>query len=332
MKTPAFWYRPSDFRGYLLAPVGQLYRAAGMLRRAVTKPYRAPVPVICVGNVVAGGAGKTPTALALASLLQLRGSNPAFVLRGYGGLETGPLRVDPERHNVRDVGDESLVLACAAPCWIGRNRAAAVRAAVPHASHIIMDDGLQNPTVAPTKSLLVIDARTSLGNGHIIPAGPLRETLGDALKRIHAVLLIETHDNNTDAPQTMSAAERLKKELPATIPLFRAHLKAGLPENFSNDRACLAFAGIGHPDKFFNSCLEAGLKLAETRSFPDHHLFSGADLGALADHAMAHNLQLITTAKDWVRLPNAFRNNVAVLPVEMVFEDKESLLHLLLQP
>ena len=330
MKPPAFWSRPSGLASTLLAPLGQLYRAAGILRRVVTKPYRAKIPVICVGNVVAGGAGKTPTALALAALLQKQGARPAFVLRGYGGLEAGPLRVDPERHNVRDVGDEALVLACAAPCWIGRNRAAAIRAAEPHATHIIMDDGLQNPTVAPTKSLLVIDAAAGLGNASVIPAGPLREPLSDALKRVQAIILIDSlrhsRERGTPASRVGGMFESLRR---STIPTFHAHLKPSPPENFAEARPCLAFAGIGRPDKFFHSCLEIGLTLAETRGFPDHHLFTSTDLGTLADHAMAHNLQLITTAKDYVRLPDAFRKNVAVLPVELVFEKPQELLNLL---
>lgn len=315
MKTPAFWYRAFGWQAALLAPLGQAYRAAGKIRRFCATPYHPEIPTICIGNVVAGGAGKTPTALALAELLQRRGARPAFVTRGYGGLESGPLRVDTDRHNVRDVGDEALVLASAAPCWIGRDRAAAIRAAESHATHIFMDDGLQNPNVAPTASLLVIDGPSGIGNGQIIPAGPLRETLNDALNRVSAVLIIG-EDRHRVIP-------RLNK------PVLRAYFRSSLPDNVPIGRACLAFSGIGRPEKFYACCRDAGLNVAETRDFPDHHLFSEQELKALTDAAKARDLQLVTTAKDWVRLPNVFRAHAVVLPVELAFEDDDAVLRTL---
>lgn len=315
MKAPDFWYRPGGCKARFLAPLGQVYRAAGFLRRAVAAPYRPAIPLICAGNIVAGGAGKTPTALALASLLKLQGAKPAFVTRGYGGCEAGPLRIDPERHTAREVGDEALLLAQAAPCWIGRNRAAAVRAAAPHATHIILDDGLQNPTVAPSCSLLVIDGETGLGNGCLIPAGPLRETLADALKRVDAVVLI--------GEDTRDIEQRLTK------PVWRASLQPRLPDDFPRGLDYFAFAGIGHPEKFYASCREAGLNVVSTLDFPDHHPFSKKELADLAEHARVRKERLITTAKDWARLPAGFRAEVDVLPVELVFEDEAGLLHLI---
>ncbi len=307
MKAPAFWYQSAGPKAALLSPLGQLYRAGGKIRRAFANPYKAPAPVICVGNVVAGGAGKTPTALAFAHILQQQGGKPVFVTRGYGGMEYGPLHVDPERHNVRDVGDEALILACAAPCWIGRNRADAVRVAASNATHIIMDDGLQNPTVASTTSLLVIDGGVGLGNGQIIPAGPLRESLADALSRVAAVVMI--------GEDKQGLTPRLNK------PVLHARIMPRLPEDFSREKLCFGFAGIGRPEKFFASCREAGLTLVETRAFPDHHLFSEAELKEMVARADRDELRLITTAKDWVRLPDHYRAQVTVLPVELVFED-----------
>jgi len=319
MKAPAFWYGTAGIKAALLAPFGQLYRAAGAIRRVCATPYQAPIPVICVGNVVAGGAGKTPTALALAHMLQRQGARPAFVTRGYGGTERGPLRVDPARHTARDVGDEAMILANAAVCWIGGDRAATLRAAVASslATHIIMDDGLQNPTVAPTLSLLVIDGASGIGNGHVMPAGPLREPLEDALRRVAAVVMI--------GQETPEIAKRLTK------PLLRARLAPQLPEDFSREKPCLAFAGIGRPEKFFASCREAGLTLAVTHSFPDHHPYSDSELQTLCDEAARHGLRLMTTAKDWVRMPEPFRARITVLPVALVFEDEAAVVRILRQ-
>ncbi len=174
----------------------------------------------CVGNIVAGGAGKTPTALAIAELLKQSGARPVFVTRGYGGSERGPLQVDATGHTAKDVGDEALLLARVAPTWVGRDRAAAIRAAEHNASHIIMDDGLQNPHVHPDHALLVIDGESGLGNGHVIPAGPLRETFEEAIKRVAAIVLIGEHDmqNVTKRTQKPVIRARIRPELPADFP------------------------------------------------------------------------------------------------------------------
>jgi tetraacyldisaccharide 4'-kinase len=315
MKAPDFWYRPAGIEARLLAPLGQVYRAAGLLRRAGTTPYRAKIPLICVGNIVAGGAGKTPAAMALAELLKRQGGKPVFVSRGYGGSEPGPLFVDPGRHTAREVGDEALLLAGKAPCWIGRNRAAAVMAAEPHATHIILDDGLQNPSVDPSFSLLVIDGETGLGNGMLIPAGPLRETLADALKRVDAVVMI-----GEDKQYLASVINK---------PVLRAALQHRLPDGFPSDHDFFAFAGIGRPEKFYASCRAAGLNIVSTLDFPDHYMFSAKELADMADHTRMRYLTLITTAKDAARLPPAFREEVVVLPVELVFEDEAGMLRIL---
>ena len=318
MKAPLFWYRLAGLEAALLAPFGQIYRTAGRIRRIFATPYRAPIPVVCVGNVVAGGAGKTPTALALAHRLQRTGAKPVFVTRGYGGRERGPLRVDPLRHKAQDVGDEALILASAAECWIGGDRAATLRAAAEssQATHVIMDDGLQNPNVASTLNLLVIDGASGLGNSHIIPAGPLRESLEDALARVAAVVMI-----GQESPEV---ARRLMN-----VPVLRARLEPQLPKDFAREKPCLAFAGIGRPEKFFTSCREAGLTLALTRNFPDHHPFSEPELRKLCDEAARHGLRLITTAKDWVRLPDSYRASITVLPVALVFDDEDAVAEIL---
>lgn len=286
-----------------------------MRRLTAPLPYRSPVPVICIGNIVAGGAGKTPTALAIAALLRKQGHNPAFISRGYGGTIRRPIRVDLGLHNASDVGDEPLLLAAFAPCFIGRDRVATIKAAIAANTnapftHLIMDDGLQNPHIAPDVSLLVVDGSRSFGNGHVIPAGPLRETLAQALPRVTAVIIIGEDQHNV--AEIISHHQK-------DVQILRASLVPHLPAEFPRDRQFLAFAGIAHPAKFYASCREAGLELASTRDFPDHHAFSTAEIRELVDRAERGGCGLITTAKDAVRLPCPFRLQVQVLPIELVF-------------
>ncbi len=317
MKAPSFWYRKRGLLALLLAPFGQLYRCAGLLRRARATPYEASVPVICVGNIVAGGAGKTPTCLALYKLLhrQKPQQRIVFVTRGYGGTEKGPLRVDPKTHTAQDVGDEALLLARAAPCWIGCDRAAVIREAEKEADLIIMDDGMQNPHVAPTKTLLVVDGAVGFGNKQLIPAGPLRETLNDAFPRIDGIVMI-----GEDAHHTASYLGK---------PVVNATLKPGLSTAFLANPRVLAFAGIGRPSKFYTSCREAGLTLVETCDFPDHYAYTEQDLQKLSTQAQNLNVRLITTAKDLVRVPEAFRGQIGILEIELAFEDEGKALNLL---
>ena len=178
MRAPRFWFQAFGAKAFFLLPFALLWRLASFSRRLLARPYRSKKPVICIGNLVVGGAGKTPTALALAHLLQRQGQKPVFVMRGYGGNVEGPLQVDPESHSARDVGDEALLLSCSAPVWIGRDRAAAIKAAEKQASHIILDDGLQNPHIAPHLSLLVIDGAIGVGNGQVMPAGASQRNIG----------------------------------------------------------------------------------------------------------------------------------------------------------
>jgi tetraacyldisaccharide 4'-kinase len=317
MKTPSFWYQKPGALACALTPLATLYTAGSRLRRAVATPLHAAAPVICVGNIVAGGAGKTPTAIALGRLLRHEGYAPHFVSRGYGGAAQGPLLVDPQRHTAREVGDEPLLLAKRAPCWVGKDKAQTLHAAADEAAHaknglVILDDGFQNPTIAPDAALLVIDGATGLGNGKIVPAGPLRETLDTALARATAVVLI--------------GADEHKLLTRLTKPVFEARLRPHIPDDFPDLKPYLAFAGIGRPQKFFASCRDIGLRLAETHSFPDHHLYSDADIASLLAEADAKGLQLLTTTKDWVRLPDSAKLKVAALQVELTFRDPMALL------
>lgn len=313
MKTPGFWYAPDKrFLAALLTPLGVLYRAGYMVRRAFVRPAQScSVPLICVGNIVVGGAGKTPTAIALARQLLFAGARPVFVTRGYGGKMRGPLRVNLGMHSAADVGDEALLLASVAPCWIGRSRTQAIRFAEKEATHIILDDGLQNPALAPMLSFLVVDGAAGLGNGKLFPSGPLRETLHDAFSRVDAIVMI--------GQDKYRIGFCLGKEL------LKASLAPRVPSTLRPGTEVFAFAGIGRPQKFYDTCAQTGLNVVEKRDFPDHHVYTAREIDALGSAAAKKRLKLVTTAKDWVRLPEAFRKNVDIVHVDLLFEDKAAL-------
>jgi tetraacyldisaccharide 4'-kinase len=317
MRAPDFWREPqgplADLVAGLLTPVGAAVDAAGRLRRAMARPYRAPVPVICVGNLVAGGSGKTPVALALAAALAGRRIPATVVMRGYGGRLAGPLRVDPRIHDADLVGDEALLTAARARCWVARDRAAGVRRAVEDgAAAIILDDGFQNPHVAKDLSLVVVDAAYGFGNCRLIPAGPLRERIAAGLARADAIVLI-------GEPATTVCG------LPATDRLvLSATLEPVGGGQFAGVRV-VAFAGIGRPEKFFASLRGVGAQLAAERSFPDHHRYGGDELTALRREAASTGALLVTTRKDWVRLPPAERAGIAVLDVALRWRDERAL-------
>lgn len=310
MKAPSFWYRPAGTLAAMLSPLGDIYAAATRRRLATRPAYRPKVPVVCIGNVTAGGSGKTPLALALAKMLIELGRNPAFVSRGYGGKLKGPVKVDPARHTAADVGDEPLLLARQAPVWIARDRAAAARQAEQESSILILDDGLQNPSIAKDFSILVIDGETGIGNGLCIPAGPLREPLSNALKRAQAMVIIGKQDKQNLAAQ-------------AVCPVFRADFTPTNLDKLPRDRPFLAFAGIGRPEKFYATCREAGLHLAATRDFPDHHAFRQSDLDALAEESRRLGATLLTTEKDRARLPRNFAQSVHALRVDLVLDNRD---------
>ncbi|MFE1602822.1 tetraacyldisaccharide 4'-kinase [Methylobacterium sp. ID0610] len=315
MRPPGFWWSvPPALPARLLAPLGRLY-GRRVARRMARPGAEAPLPVICVGNVGLGGAGKTPTALAVAGLLREVGRSPAFLSRGYGGQLRGPVRVDPARHAAADVGDEPLLLARAAPTIVARDRVAgAALCAAGGAGVIVMDDGLQNPSLRKSWSVAVFDAAVGIGNGLPFPAGPLRASLAEHWPFIDAVLIIGAG----------AAGERVAAEAARHgRPVIRGSLRpdpaaaAGLA-----GQPVLAFAGIGRPEKFFDSLRAIGADLRATRAFPDHHAYGAADLAALERDAARAGLRLVTTEKDRVRLPAGAP--VAVLPVSLRLADADA--------
>lgn len=315
LNTPHFW-RSNGILSNILKPLSYLYATTHTLRHRYTHPFTAERPVICIGNVTAGGAGKTPVAIALSALLIAEGKKPAFLSRGYGGNHKGPHLVNPEIDTAQDVGDEPLLLSNYAPAWVSHDRIKGAEAAIAAgADVIIMDDGFQNPTLKKDFSLLVIDGHYGLGNGHVLPAGPLRETLENALKRAQAVVIIGQDSQN------------IAQQIPSMIPLLFATLEPTQPPDLTT--AYVAFAGIGNPDKFFTTLKASGCNLTATQPFPDHYPFTPTDIASLRARATALNARLITTEKDWVRIPNALREGITYMPVAIRWQEEEKLARLL---
>ena len=312
--APDFWARRGAL-SLLLAPLGCLYDAAGAARRTLTRPYRAPVPVICIGNLVAGGTGKTPVVANLARRLLARGVAVQILSRGYGGTLLGPVQVDPARHDAAEVGDEPLMLARGAPTWVARDRAAGARAAAAAgAQAILMDDGLQNPTLAKDLALVVFDGGYGFGNRRVMPAGPLRESIARGLARADAAVMLGA--DQTGAATRLGAMQVLAAEpQPATTDL------AG--------RAFVLFAGIGRPRKFFDHFARTDARIVAAHSFPDHHRYSESELTSLADAAKQANATLMTTEKDWVRLERSWRTRIQYLPLVIAWRDEAALDRLL---
>lgn len=323
MRTPSFWSEPRpSVPARLLQPAGALYGAATSLRMA-RQGVRLPARVICVGNLTAGGAGKTPVALALAALVPP--DRPiAFLSRGHGGAERGPLAVDPARHDARSVGDEPLLLARHRPTVIARDRAAGGRLCVDHGAKVIlMDDGLQNPSLIKDRRLAVVDGETGIGNGLCLPAGPLRAPLDRQWDWLDAVVLM---GEGTAGEGLADAAARRGKCI------FRARLETDLAPLSGESRPLLAFAGIGRPEKFFRALSATG-HLAASRVFADHHPFSEREATALLVKAEQGGFRLVTTEKDAVRLQTApegsarakLAASALALPATVRFEQPEAL-------
>lgn len=308
MRAPDFWGRDGGVLPMLLSPIAAIY--AGATARRMARPgWQAPVPVICCGGATAGGAGKTTLALDLGRRLAGLGVAPHFLMRGYGGSVKGPVRVRPEIHNSEAVGDEALLLAALAPTWVSADRAAGARLAVEEgAGAIIMDDGLQNPTLAKALSFLTIDGNFGFGNGRVIPAGPLREPVAKAAARCTAAVLI-------GADETGALAA-----LPPDLPVLRGDLAPGPEVEALSGENVFAFCGIANPRKFLNTLRLGGAVLAGSETFADHYPFDEGDMRALLDRAATLGAIPVTTRKDWVRIPPAFRAQVRVVSVELVWE------------
>ncbi len=321
MRAPGFWSRPPEAPGVLaglLAPASLVWRLGGWLRRIRTTPWHAPVPVIVVGNLTAGGAGKTPLVRALAARLADQGHPPTILSRGHGGRRAGPHRVDPARDTAADVGDEPLLLAQSHPVWIARDRAAGARAAVAAgAGLLLLDDGAQNPSLAKSLTLLAVDAEAGFGNGRVIPAGPLREPVREGLARADAAVLI--------GPDAARATLRASWPELARIPTLGARIAPAPTGLDLEGLPVVAFAGIGRPEKAFATLRDLGADLRATHPFPDHYTYPDAVLRRLVAEARGQGALLVTTEKDAVRLAPAWRREVLAVPVRLEPDSWEAL-------
>lgn len=325
-KTPDFWYpekqEPStpSLISLALMPLSWGYNWVRQNKNAKTQTRSVHIPVLCVGNIVAGGSGKTPTLLALHDLVKKESCiiNPFFLTRGYGGELFGPEQLTPQKHGVKQTGDEAQMLMQRAPTILSVNRyKGACLAQTKNADLLMMDDGFQNPGLYKDINILVIDGKSGFGNGHLIPAGPLREPVDEALARTHAIVLIGDDQH------------AIKQTLPAGLPVFSAHI-AG---TFKGDktRSYFAFAGLGHPFKFKKTLEKEGIKLSGFKSFPDHHPYTSNDLNALLQQAENQNARLLTTEKDIQRIPDAWREKIDYYPVRLIWENENQVMTFLEQ-
>jgi len=313
----------------LLAPVGRLYGSIVESRYRRAAPLRVPLPVICIGNFTAGGAGKTPLALQIARRLVAHGERPVFLARGYGGRQRGPAWVDRSLDTARDVGDEPLLLSGTAPTVVSRDRKAGaelIAGGGKPASVIIMDDGLQNPAIAKDLTIAVVDGRRGFGNGGVMPAGPLRAPLEFQLGLVDAIVV-----NGATAEGEASVGtihERLRRLFPG--PVLQADVAPSGDTAWLQGARVVAFAGIGVPERFFTLLERLGAVVVERRGFADHRAFSGLDAAELLAAATRHSAQLVTTEKDMSRLLGAtgrlatLREAARVLPVAMIFGERDA--------
>ncbi len=321
VKAPRFWQGGKrSLLATLLTPASWLWTGVGRSRRARTRPWVAPVPVICVGNLAVGGAGKTPTVAALARWFQARGHTPHILLRGHGGSlsSTGAHKVNPATHGVADVGDEALLHARIAPTFIAADRVAGARVATPGADLIIMDDGHQNPTLARDLSIIVIDLGFGLGHGRVMPSGPLREPASEGLARANAVIAI----GNGMVPRAIARS---------SLPVMKAHIVPDPSSMHLAGKRVVAVTGIGRPEKFTETLAEMRAEVTDLFAHPDHHVFSGDDILRAVDRARDRDAVAVMTAKDHVRLPPEARDLFQTVDIHLEFQ-RPDMLDALLEP
>lgn len=327
MKPPLFWLNPPETPGIaagVLWPLSCVWSVLDNRRWTRGAHQRLPVPVVCVGNINMGGTGKTPTVIEVVTRLIDLGKTPHIVSRGYGGTLQGPVQVRERGHLADEVGDEPLLLAAFAPCWVSKDRGAGAEAAVAAgADVIVLDDGMQNPSLAVDLTILVTDAQIGFGNQRVFPAGPLRQTVEAGLNRADLVLAIGTPANR----KKFFAGLNLPADLPAVEGALEP-LETGM--DWQGLRA-LAFAGIGRPEKFFDTLRSLGADIVATHSFADHQKLAPSMLRRMEGEADTLHAQMVTTEKDAVRLPASYRQKVLTLPVRLQLEDPEPLVEALQQ-
>ncbi len=318
LKAPKFWYLKRDtYLSNSLYPLSLLFRLGTKLRTFVSKEKFSELPIICIGNIVVGGAGKTPVSLKIGKMLIKAGYSPHFVSKGYAGIEKNNTLVK-KWHSPKSVGDESILLSEIAPTWIGINRNKSFSLAKDAgADCIIMDDGFQNPTIHKDFSIIVINGDQEFGNRRVMPSGPLRESINRGLSRTNLIIIIG------------KVSEELKSKIPNHIPLINASFVINNQNKIFKGQKITAFAGIAYPEKFFNSLKQQGAKIVREMIYPDHHIFDENDLLNLAEIANKTKSILVTTKKDYIRIPKSFHSLVNTLEGEIHFEDERLLLEIL---
>jgi tetraacyldisaccharide 4'-kinase len=327
LEAPFWWYRRKSALGSALAPLGRLYGRIAEKRYAEVEPYCSRLPVICIGNFTAGGGGKTPTAIAVAGLLKELGAKPAFLTRGYGGTSKGPVPVKPGR-SAEEVGDEPLLLAEVAPTMVSADRPEGAKAIeATDATVIVMDDGFQNPSLAKDLSLVVVDGGAGIGNGLIIPAGPLRAPLDAQIARASALIVIGDEERVAKLVEAFAAQAK---------PVVKARMVPRQDRRWLSVLPAIGFAGIARPSKFFATLRNEGARLIDTRAYPDHYRYSERQARSLLKEAKDYNAMLVTTEKDYVRLEGEPDSAVAELKhrcrpfaIRIEFSDKDAVKQLL---
>ncbi|MEE3000918.1 MAG: tetraacyldisaccharide 4'-kinase [Pseudomonadota bacterium] len=323
MRTPKFWYNQKNtIQSFILKPVSWIYGLARELIINHSKTWEAPIPIICVGNLVTGGQGKTPTALSICNALKHNNKIVHFISRGYRGANRGPLLVNPKSNTANEVGDEPLLLSEFAPTWVSANREAGIkRAYAMGAEIIVMDDGFQNPSVKKDLSIIVIDGEVGFGNGNLIPAGPLREEIANGLLRANFVVIIGK--DIFSLKDTLTSL--VSQTSPMPIKIYKAELKPNTNASLLNNEKVFAFTGIGRPEKFFNTLVDIGCNIIGKRDFADHHKYTEKEISNLLKIAKKENAKLVTTSKDYVRLNTSQQKNIIALPIKLHWSDSTAL-------
>ena len=312
LKAPKFWYKKKDtFLSNSLYPFSLLFRFGTKIRIFISTKQKSPLPVICVGNIVVGGAGKTPVSLKIGKLLIKSGYKPHFISKGYAGLINKSTLVK-SWHSATSVGDESILLSKVAPTWIGSDRNNSSKLAKKEgADCLIMDDGFQNPTIQKDFSIIVFNAAQEFGNKRVMPSGPLRESINRGLSRTNLVIVVG------------EISKELKHIIPKNIPIIEAKFEIKKENKNFKGQNITAFAGIAYPEKFFQSLKEQGGKIVKQITYPDHYIYTENDLLALAETANKTKSILVSTQKDNVRIPKSYRSLVNTLEGEIIFKNED---------
>ncbi|MAR79232.1 MAG: tetraacyldisaccharide 4'-kinase [Rhodospirillaceae bacterium] len=307
LNRPKFW-RTSNLLTKILTPLSFIYLVLFFSRKYLSRKRKVNIPVICIGNITAGGAGKTPVAISIAKFLISKGLKPHFLTRGYKGKLKGPILVS-NKHSSADVGDEPILLSEVAPTWVSKNKIQGAKSALKsNADLIIMDDGLQNDSIHKDLSILVIDGGYGFGNNKLIPAGPLRESVKSSLTKIDFIVYVNDPSKN------------VKIDLSEfKCPILKSNIET-ITDNIDLNKKFSAFCGIARPEKFFSSLKKIGIKLTFSKSFPDHHRYSEDEIMRLIEDSNIDNSLILTTKKDWVRIPEQAKLMVHFLDCKIKFQ------------